>query len=101
MTVPLNKIGARDNNRTKWFSSNLKNKKHPARGHLLSTNCSFDSNKNKHGVCRGTCPFKKASSVTVENLLKLIIVDKIRYVAVQFIKHRKLLDNCVTSFRKG
>ena len=45
--------------------------KHPARGHLLSTNCSFDSNKNKHDVCSGTCPLKKASSVRFENLLKI------------------------------
>ena len=45
-----------------------------------------------------TCSLKKASSVTFQNLLKLIIVDKIRYVAVQFIK---LLDNCIASSQKG
>ena len=33
-----------------------------------------------------TCSLKKATSATVQNLLKLITVDKIRYLAVQFIK---------------
>ena len=36
---------------------------------------------------------KKASSVTFQNLLKLIAVDKIRYIAVQFTKVAGYLHN--------
>ena len=43
-----------------------------------------------------TCSLKKASSVTFQILLKIDIVDKIRYIAVQFIKIVGQLRNLIS-----
>ena len=46
--------------------------------------------------CNRTCSLKKASSVTFQNLQKVIIVVKIRYIAVQSIQIAGYLLNIIS-----